>query len=373
MLSNQPQACSVLANYDALQQLLPALPRWRPEYIAADETHLVKNPKAQRSRALHKLGTVARYRRILSGTPTAEGHEGIFSQYKFLDPTIFGKRWAMFRHRYLIEHPLWRSKVIGYQNLQELREKILSVATRVRREECFDMPQVLEIEREISLPSGAQHAYDRLARTDDTSGVANALTLLLRLQQVTSGFVATAGGIEWLHTRKIEAVLGEISEPLDAGQKVVIFSRFRAEQAKLECYIRKEFFARNLEHVLVLNGDTPASERVRIQDHFGPNGPHLPLVLLAQVETGGLSISLAGANLAIFTSHTFSYADFAQSRDRIWKPGAKLVYTHVVVPSSVDRFIRECLRRKHDVSEAFLNTPLKDAVRGGLAVHSASL
>lgn len=58
--------------------------------IVGDESHKIKNPAAQRTKALMRLKPHSTYRRTMSGTPATEGPFGVFAQYSFLDENILG-------------------------------------------------------------------------------------------------------------------------------------------------------------------------------------------------------------------------------------------------------------------------------------------
>jgi len=58
--------------------------------IVADESDCIKNPSAQRTKAMMKLRWLSRWRRIVSGTVSDGTPFALFSQYGFLDPTILG-------------------------------------------------------------------------------------------------------------------------------------------------------------------------------------------------------------------------------------------------------------------------------------------
>jgi SNF2 family DNA or RNA helicase len=366
---------AIVVNYDAVDALLPDLIRWRPQYIVADESHLIKTPSAQRSRAMHKLGKVAQYRRILTGTPDPKNYADYYSQYKFLNPAIFGEALWRFRDEYIVAHPVWRNKVIGYKNVEQLRNKIFSQASRLRREDCMDIPEVLDIRREVRMGEQAAKIYQELvARGIANSDLGHAdvvatnpLTKLLRLQQVTSGFIPSAEtGLTWLHEAKVQAVLGELIEPLEDHQKVVIFCRFRPEQGRIMQEIQGEYPEVPMRG---LNGDTPQDVRRKIQQEFGPDSVFRSdmreAVLVAQIDTGSLGVSFAGADMAIITSPTFDASQYWQARDRIWKPRGKLSIVHIVVPNTVDDFILRTLQRKKDMSEALLDVGFERATQGG--------
>ena len=105
----------VLVNYEALKALEPALLKWAPQVVIADEAHLIKSPSAIRTRAMVKLGKQAAYRRALTGTPTPRSYTDLYAQFLFLDPTIFGTSKKRFENELCWMHPQWRSKVVGYK------------------------------------------------------------------------------------------------------------------------------------------------------------------------------------------------------------------------------------------------------------------
>ena len=57
-------------------------------FIAADESHYIKNPTASRTKALMKLKPMTKYRRIMTGTPTDGCPFDLYSQFKFIDESI---------------------------------------------------------------------------------------------------------------------------------------------------------------------------------------------------------------------------------------------------------------------------------------------
>src|SRR5690606_19504528 len=114
-----------------------------PCAMIIDESTTIKNHKAKRTKAILKLRPLAAYRRILSGSPLANGPLDLFSQCFFLDPKLLGfKSWYEFRNRYCLlktQHlgPRSFQVVTGYRNLDELADKLASFSFRVRTEECL--------------------------------------------------------------------------------------------------------------------------------------------------------------------------------------------------------------------------------------------
>ena len=93
--------------------------------MAIDESTTIKNPKAQRTKNIVKLSTLAKYRRILTGSPVTKNPLDLFTQCYFLDPFhLDHSSYYSFRMRYAImktAHISGRSiqLVSGFKNLSE--------------------------------------------------------------------------------------------------------------------------------------------------------------------------------------------------------------------------------------------------------------
>lgn len=106
-------------NYESAWRdgIINALMDWKPDMVIADESQRIKTHDAQQSKAMHKLGDIAKYKLILSGTPVQNNAIDIFSQYRFLDPTVFGSSFYAFRGRYAIMGGFNNKQIVGYKDL----------------------------------------------------------------------------------------------------------------------------------------------------------------------------------------------------------------------------------------------------------------
>ena len=120
-------------NYESCWRLEDILQVWNPEMIICDESTRIKNPQAKQSKALHRLGKKAKHNLILTGTPVTNNPLDFFSQYKFLDESIFGGSYYAFRARYAVMGGYGNHQIIGYKNLPELTEKAHSIAYRITK------------------------------------------------------------------------------------------------------------------------------------------------------------------------------------------------------------------------------------------------
>ena len=153
-------------NYESTwrEGIIEALMDWKPDMVIADESQRIKTHDAQQSKAMHRLGDVAKYKLILSGTPVQNNAIDIFSQYRFLDPTVFGMNYYAFRGRYAIMGGFSNRQIVGYKDLDELIRKEHSIAYRVTKEEALDLPEQTFITRNIRMDTKDKNLYDQIRK-----------------------------------------------------------------------------------------------------------------------------------------------------------------------------------------------------------------
>lgn len=349
-------------NYESTwrEGLYEALQEWAPDMVIADESQRIKEPSAKQSKALHRLGDIAKYKLILSGTPIQNNAIDLFSQYRFLDPTVFGTNFYAFRSRYAIMGGFDRRQIVGYKDLDKLIQKEHSIAYRVTKDEALDLPEQTFLNRYIPLEGAAKNLYDRIKRDSfaelENGGQITAptvLTKLLRLQQFTGGFIQADEGTrpELVFKGKIDA-LGDILDDyvIDAGKKLVIFCRFRPEIDLIGEALKK----RRIKYAAIF-GDIKIEDRGPIVADF-QNNPETK-VFLAQIDTAGLGITLTAADTCVYYSVNFNYAAYSQSLARIHRIGQRnaCTYIHLVVEKSIDETVLKALARKEDLAKTVVD------------------
>ena len=141
------------------------LAAWRPDLIIADEGHKIKTHNIAASKAMHRLGEKAGYRLLLTGTVITNKAIDVFSQFKFVNPAIFGQSFYAFRSRYF--------DMVGYGNHTpvlkksmeaELTEKLHSISFRATKAECLDLPETTDVIRQVELEPAALRVYRGLVK-----------------------------------------------------------------------------------------------------------------------------------------------------------------------------------------------------------------
>lgn len=350
-------------NYESTHRegIFEALVAYKPDLIVCDESQRIKNPSAAQSKALHKLGDAAPFRMILSGTPVQNNAVDLYSQYRFLDPAVYGANFYAFKNRYCIMGGYGQHQIVGYRNMDELVEKEHSVAYRVTKEECLDLPQQTFINRYVQFTDAEQAIYEQLRKssfleleTGENVTATTILTMYLRLMQLTGGFLTADESTrpKQVNTAKLDALADIVDDyVVDAGKKLVIFARFRAEIAAIENLLR----LRKIQYGSIY-GDVPMEERGKIVEDFQTNPD--TKVFVAQIQTAGLGITLHAASTAVFYSYDYNYANYAQALARIHRIGQRLpvTYIHLVVDGSIDEKILAALENKEDMAKTVVDS-----------------
>ena len=109
--------------------------------------------------------------------------------------------------------------VAGFKHLAELSEKLKPFSYRVLKEDCLDLPDKIYMKRVISLTDEQQKVYKQMKEealailNEKTVTTVNALTQLMRLQQITCGhFVADDGTTQEIKSNRLNELMDILDE-----------------------------------------------------------------------------------------------------------------------------------------------------------------
>nr|WP_248004658.1 DEAD/DEAH box helicase [Ruminococcus sp. 1001270H_150608_F2] len=349
-------------NYESVwrDDIFDKLVEFNADMIICDESQRIKTHDAQQSKAMHKLGDLARYKLILSGTPVQNNAVDLYSQYRFLDPTVFGNNFYKFRNRFCVMGGFNKRQIVNYKDLDLLIKKEHSIAYRVTKKEALDLPEQTFETRYITLTPSEKKLYNTLKKESatelangETISASTVLTKLLRLQQFTGGFVIADGEEKprQIGSGKINALEDIVDDyVIDGGKKLVIFARFKAELDLIQNLLDKK----KLKYG-VIYGDIKLSDRGEIVKDFQENEE--TKVFLAQIDTAGLGITLTAADTCVYYSVNFNYAAYSQSLARIHRIGQRntCTYIHLTTKGTVDELIMKALHKKEDLAKTIVD------------------
>lgn len=344
--------------------IFEALQHYDADLIIADESQRIKTHDAAQSKAMHQLGDKARYKLILSGTPVQNEAVDIFSQYRFLDSTVFGLNYYAFRNRYAVMGGFNRKQIVGYRDLDQLIKKEYSIAYRVTKKEALDLPEQTFENRYITLSKKERNLYDRLRRDSfaelDGGGTITAttvLTRLLRLQQFTGGFLIEddAAKPQLVSRGKLDALADILQDYVVEGKKkLVIFARFLPEVMEI-IKLSVGILGRHEMETVAIYGDIKKELRGEIVQQFQTDPS--TMVFVGQIDTAGTGITLTAADTCVYYSENFNYATYEQSLSRIHRIGQRFpcTYIHLVAENTVDELILKSLAAKEDLAKTIVD------------------
>jgi len=344
-------------NYESAWRLEGELAAWDADLSVCDEGHKIKTHNIAASKCMYRLGAKARYRMLLTGTIITNKAIDVFSPYKFLNPAIFGNSFYAFRNRYF--------DMTGYGNhvpvlkesrADELSRRIRSIAFRATKAECLDLPETTDVVRTVELEPKAQRLYrdmvhDSFIAINGAEVIAaNVLTRLLRLSQLTGGFLRSDESERSVpvSSAKLSALSDIVDGMAEEGKKLVIIARFLPEIDA----IRKLLEQKTIRYSVVSGEIKDRDEQVR-RFQADPD----TTVFIGQIATAGLGITLTAADTMVFYSLDYSMSNFEQTKARIHRVGQRnpCTYIYLVAANTVDEKVLKALRDKADLARVLID------------------
>jgi len=334
--------------------------------MAIDESTTIKNPKAGRTKNILNLAHDAKYRRIMTGSPVTKNPLDLFTQCYFLDPFhLEHESYFSFRTRYAIMKTANISGrqiqlVSGFKNLGELSDKLQPFSYRVLKEDCLDLPDKIFIKRQITLTPDQRKLYDQMRKQalaileGKVSSTTNALTQLMRLQQITCGhFTDDTGKTQPIANNRISELMNVLE---DVEGKAIIWAHYQYDMKHIMQEIEKVYGPGSMVDYY---GLTPKEVR---QDHITKfqNDPKCRF-FIGTPSTGGYGITLTAANTVIYYSNGYDLEKRLQSEDRAHRMGQKkpVTYVDINAEDTVDEKIVKALRKKIDIASQVLGEELR--------------
>jgi len=253
--------------------------------------------------------------------------------------------------------------VVGYRNLDELSRKLAFFSFRVLKEDCLDLPPKVYSPRHIELTKEQQKAYNDLETfaitqlNDNTLSVTNTMTMLLRLHQITCGYLPTDNGQPPvpLKNNRMDELLNVLEE---TEGKVIIWANYRYSIFDIENNLKKKF---GEDSVVTYFGDTKDQDRQEIVKSF--QDPKSPVrFFVANQQTSGYGLTLTAAHTVVYYSNNYDLEKRIQSEDRAHRIGQKnnVTYIDIICENTVDDNIVGSLRNKIDLASQSLGEKLRE-------------
>lgn len=360
---------AVVVNYEAFWreplnvELLDMLDAGQESVFIMDESHRIKAPGGKASMAAARLGSAASRRLQLTGTPMPHSPLDLYAQFRALDAGVFGTSFTKFRARYAVMGGYEGRQVLDYQNQGELSERFASASFIVSKADAgLDLPPEVHEEKVVQLEPKTMKLYksfaeQMIAEVDEGTVTAqNALVKLLRLQQITSGYMRDDEGVDHEVDTTKQDVLVDVLSDLAPTEPVVVFCKFHHDLDAIHHVAAK--LERRYGEISGRVGPGKA--------HYGLN-EHSQMrddidILGVQLQSGGVGIDLTRSAYAVYYSMGYSLGDYVQSLARLHRPGQtrSVTYLHLIAAGTIDRVVYRALANRQEVVDAVLG-----AAKGG--------
>lgn len=350
--------------------------RLRRCFYIVDEGHNIKTPKAKRTKSIVASGKYAPYRRLLTGTPVGNGPFDLYSQVKFLHENFWKDRhlgsFAAFKQHFgvwLTAEEMKRKsgfdpgydQLIEYRNIPQLAGYLKMVGHRLTKKDAgLNLPPKLHSKRYFQLTPLQQRIYDDLvnnyiAELEDGSMVEATLAIvrLLRLQQITCGYVASQAEEPVRKIGNENPRLDLAVETYESLQhKTIIWARFTPDIDQLEDALGGP------KKVARYDGkvDDDTAEKNKNDFQYGDK-----MVFIGNPKKGSAGLTLHAAETVMYYSNTFSLIEREQSEDRAHRIGLQhpVNYIDLLAENTVDEHITDALRKKFDIASQITGDQLR--------------
>ncbi len=330
------------------------------DFVVLDESHKIKASGSQISTYCSSLRRRAKRRLCLTGTPMPNNVLDLYGQFRFLDPGIYGTSYALFQAHYAVmgghrvtyqvaggQNVSKPVQIMGFQNQDEMARRMDSITFTARSEDVLDLPPAMHVERFVHLDKKESAAYKQMhnklvffLQSGDVITATNILVKMIRLQQITSGFIQNVedGFFERIGTSKQDELL-EVLEAI-GPEPVAVFCRFIADLRSVE------YCAKKLERSY---GEVSGARKDVSGEWEKGDGD----ILGVQIAAGSLGISLVRARYCVLLGVDYSPGNYEQALARVRRPGQTqpVTYIHIIAENTIDVKIREALARKLDAVE----------------------
>ena len=338
-------------------------------FLIVDESTTIKNYKALRTKNVIKLSKIAKFKRILTGSPITKSPLDLYSQCEVLNSKLLGfKNFFTFQNRYAVVRqrtlgPRSFREITGYQRLDELNTKIDYFSERVLKDDCLDLPKKIYMLREVQMTTEQKNLYKQmkslaLAQFDngELSTTQSVLTQIMRLQQIVCGHLQPdENTIQPIKNNRLDSLLETVDE---LQGKAIIWATWTHDVLQVAEALRRRF---GNDSTAIYYGGTPQNERQKIVEQFQDINSSLRF-FVGQPKTGGFGLTLTAATTVIYFSNAYDLEIRLQSEDRPHRIGQEspVTYIDLVSIGTIDEKILNALKSKINISSEVLGEKTRD-------------
>ena len=349
MLSHAKPYDVVLTTYGLLVREEKALTANEWNIICLDEAHTIKNRGTKMSTAAMKLKSQSRV--ILTGTPIQNYLSELWNLFQFLNPGLLGT-FDSFMKKYII--PIEQD---GDKERQRQLKRMITpfLLRRTKAEVIEELPEKTDITLRISLDNKEIAAYETMReaaeqalQSEDKVDV-NTLAQITKLRQAACAISLVQKNWNF-EDSKVTAAVDLVSDVVEAGNSVLVFSQFTSFLTMVKTEIEKRI---GKDKLFYLDGSTTIRKREKMVADFQHGA--VPVFLIS-LKAGGLGLNLTNANYIIHLDPWWNPAVEQQATDRAYRIGQNKNVTvyHLISENTIEEKILRLHQTKRDLANSLL-------------------
>ena len=297
--------------------------------IVLDESHKIKTPTSQRTKACLQLLTNAnmKFKVLLTGTPVTKGVDDLYTQLKSLFPPDIstgrlGRNIWSFREHFMYKKcGLFGTEYYGCKKADELKQVLKDVSLRRKKADVLkELPQLLHEKVYIDVPKTLADESLKYVDVvleaimgDSWKGVDKDEIDHIATMRKNLGIAKIKGTIEY-----VKFLLDKEDSRLTPNNKKLVVFAYHNDVIK--ALTQALNFNVNIRTEYII-GETPADKRQELIKKFQSDDPDAPQILILNILAGGVGITLTKAHTEVFAELDWTPANIAQAEARCHRIG----------------------------------------------------
>lgn len=289
------------------------------DLIIVDEASYLRNSRTAMYHSFQKLLQPEHRLWMLTGLPCPNGPTDAFGIGKLVSPDRLPKYFTRWQADTMVK--VSQFKWVPKAGSTDLVFNALQPAIRFRKEDCLDLPEVVYLNRQVSLSVEQTKAYNAMKeklfimQANSPVTAANAGVKLSKLLQICCGGVRT--DVETFAPIPCSPRLEALKEAiLEANAKTVVFVPYTGALNQVAAYLESEGIT-----TAVVDGSVTGRKRTAELNAF--TGHQHPQVLVANPRTTSHGLNLTVADTMVWFSPIHSLDTYIQACERMERPGQR--------------------------------------------------
>jgi len=338
----------IIINYDIVKKFKDLLIGYNFKTVILDESHYIKNYKAQRTKNTLEIANGADNVLALSGTPFLNKPIEGWTTLSLLKPNVFNKFWTYANKYCNACNQGFGWDLSGSSNLKELQE-LLRANIMIRRLKK-DVLKELPAKRRIMIPlrlddNGGQDLSWLKSMLVDRALIKRANVDTSELQSKTSAILAEIEDLKQKSAKKKIPIAIDFIKTFIQEKKLVVFAHHK--------FVIDALMNEFKDVAVKIDGST--KDRKTPVEEF-QNNPDVKL-FIGSIHASGVGITLTTASDVIFIEFDWTPAIHSQAEDRTHRIGQKNSVNcyYLALDNSIDIYISNLLTKKQNIIDQIVD------------------